>query len=162
RRRSGSGDASCQLKPAEPRRGLTVAGKRTAVSDEFDVPAVRCDPGDEEGQGSFGELQVRFTGPMGGDEEVTGNFRSIGFRPPDSLPFADGPARFGQVGGRPGRGCPTGAAAENRDQPEQQMQFAWAAPVEVDHWMIAKGDVARSSPSVTPIFFERFRRHLSK
>ena len=122
--RSGSGDASRQLQPAEAQRGLAVAGKLPVVNDEFDVPAVRCDPGDDEGQGSLGELQKRFAVPVSGDEEFTGDFRSSNFRPPDGLTIADRPPRFEQVGWRQrGKGV-AGATAERGHNPEQQMQFA--------------------------------------
>ena len=122
--RSGSGDASRQLQPAEARRGLAVAGKLPVVNDEFDVPAVRCDPGDDEGQGSLGELQKRFAVPVSGDEEFTGDFRPFGFWPPDGLTLADRPTWFGQVCWRQRGGCAAGATAEHGHKPEQRMQFA--------------------------------------
>ena len=124
RQRSGSGNASRQVQPAELRRGLAVAGKLTMVSDEFDVPAVRCDPGNDEGQGGLGELQQRFAVPVSGDDEFTGDFRSFDFRSPDSLTFPDRPPRFGQVGWRHGGSCPAGATAQHGHKPEQRMQFA--------------------------------------
>src|SRR5207249_715737 len=112
RRRSGSGNASRQEQPAEPGRWLAVAGKLTVFNDEFDVPAVRCDPGDNQGQGGLGELQKRFAIPVSGDEEFTGDFRSLNFRPPDGLTIADRPPRFEQVGWcQRGKGV-AGATAE--------------------------------------------------
>ena len=124
RRRSGSCDAARQVQPAELGREFAAAGKRTVVGDEFDVPTIRCGPGDDQRQGSLGELQKRFAVPVSGDQEFTGDFRSFDFRPPDGLTFADRPPRFGQVGWRQRGDCAAGATAEHGQQPEQRMQFA--------------------------------------
>ena len=101
-----------------------MAGKRPVVRDEFDLPAVRCDPGDDQGQGSLGELQKRLAVPVSGDKEFTGDFRTFDFRPPDGLTLPDRPSRFGQIGWRQGGNGAAGGTAEHGHHPEQRMQLA--------------------------------------
>jgi len=131
-RRSGSRNTSSQVQPTEPRRGHPAAGKLAVFGDEFDVPAVRHDPRDHERQRGLGELEKRFAIPVSGDEEVTGDFRSLDVPPPDNLTFAEGPTRFGEIGLRKGRGGAARAPPKHGHQPEQRMQSACVARVESD------------------------------
>ncbi len=122
--RSGTGNAARQVQPADLSRRLAESRKLTVASDELDLPVGRCGPGDDEGQRSLGELQKRFAIPLNGDEEFAGKFRRPDPGPPNGLAFANGPARFGQVGWRQVGDCSAGAPAEQEHKPEQRVQFA--------------------------------------